>query len=416
MISVMNSDCLAIWKKRLCILLTGTLGSLSAAGQQASASGASLPKAQQVPQISGRAASTSVGSVTTEQDTSNGGSSSSVDTLDTKTVITNSYRGSIPDPNASRAPLTLNIADAIRRALLYNLAGINTNSSVKQLRGERLAALSQLLPQVFGTLSESGFKVDLETLGFSQNLLPGLPLPSTVGPFHFYAALANVSESVSMTSLYNLRESKAALSAAQLNAEDARQLIILAVSGTYLQLLATKARVVSQEVQVKQSEVTYRQAGHQFTAGTQPVIDRNRNLVEFQTEQERLSSLRGDLAKQTMRLARLIGLPVGQVLTLVEDLPPHVPDAVPLEDAVKLALEERSDLKAAKLQLQAALEARRASRSEYLPSVAVSGNYGVEGVNPNKGASVFQAQGEVNIPIFQSGRVRADSEQADAGR
>jgi outer membrane protein TolC len=115
-----------------------------------------------------------------------------------------------------------------------------------------------------------------------------------------------------------------------------------------------------------------------------------------------------------MQLARLIGLPVGQVINLVEDLPAQVPPTISIDDEVKLALDERADLKAAKLQLRAAEEARRSSRSEYLPSFSLNGNFGVEGQNPDKGVGVFQAAASVNIPIFQGGRVRADLEQADA--
>src|SRR6202041_3645694 len=92
----------------------------------------------------------------------------------------------------------------------------------------------------------------------------------------------------------------------------------------------------------------------------------------------------------------------------------HVPEAISLEEAIKLALDKRSDLKAARLQLKAASEAHRASKSEYLPALSATGDYGLEGINPNKGASVFQASGTVTIPIFQSGRVKADIEQADA--
>jgi outer membrane protein TolC len=159
---------------------------------------------------------------------------------------------------------------------------------------------------------------------------------------------------------------------------------------------------------------TFKQSEHQYQAGTKASIDRNKSFVEYHTEQQRLISLRGDLLKQTMQLARLIGLPVGQALTLSEDLPGQVPEAVSLEEALKLAFEERSDLKAARLQLKAASEAHRASKAEYLPSLGVKGDYGLEGINPNKGVSVFQAAATVTIPIFQSGRVKADVEQADA--
>ena len=35
------------------------------------------------------------------------------------------YQGSTPDPNAPQGPLTLNIADAIRRGLRFNLGAID---------------------------------------------------------------------------------------------------------------------------------------------------------------------------------------------------------------------------------------------------------------------------------------------------
>jgi len=372
----------------------------------------SLPRAEQLPP-SGRAQSGSA--VQAEQSSSGNGGSSSVNTVNSTIQVSGVYQGSTPDPNAPQGPLTLNIADAIRRGLRFNLGAISANASVKQLRGERLAALSKMLPNIYGTLSENGAKIDLAT----QGLTPGtfgssIPLPTTVGPFHYYSALANVSEDLSMTSLYNLRQSQASADAAQMSAQDARELIILAVSGTYLRVLASKANVLSQEAQVKQAGATFKQSEHQFQAGTKASIDRNKSFVEYHTEQQRLTSLRGDLLKQTMQLARLIGLPVGQVFTLSEELPAQVPEAVSLGQALKLAFEERSDLKAARLQLKAASEAHRASKAEYLPSLGVKGDYGLEGINPNKGVSVFQAAATVTIPIFQSGRVKADVEQADA--
>ena len=118
-------------------------------------------------------------------------------------------------------------------------------------------------PNIYGTVAEDGAKIDLAT----QGLTPGtfgssIPLPTAVGPFHYYSALANLSEELSMTSLYNLRQSQASADAAQMSAHDARELIILAVSGTYLRVLASKANVLSQEAQVKQAGATFKQSEH----------------------------------------------------------------------------------------------------------------------------------------------------------
>src|SRR6202035_1712024 len=156
-------------------------------------------------------------------------------------------------------------------------------------------ALSKMLPNIYGTLSENGAKIHLATQGLSSGTFGGsIPLPTTVRSFHYYSALANLNEELSMTSLYNLRQSQASADAAQLSAQDARELIILAVSGTYLRVLASQANVLSQEAQVKQAGATFKQSSNEYTAGTKPVIDRNRNFVEFHTQQQRLSSLRGD--------------------------------------------------------------------------------------------------------------------------
>jgi outer membrane protein TolC len=85
-----------------------------------------------------------------------------------------------------------------------------------------------------------------------------------------------------------------------------------------------------------------------------------------------------------------------------------------MDSAVKDGLNHRADLQAAGLQVKAAQQALSASRSEYLPSFSVNGSFGVQGVNPDKGANVFQATATLNIPIWSSGRVRADVQQADA--
>jgi outer membrane protein TolC len=46
--------------------------------------------------------------------------------------------------------------------------------------------------------------------------------------------------------------------------------------------------------------------------------------------------------------------------------------------------------------------------------LSINGDYGLEGVNPNKGVAAYQVSAGVRIRLFDSGRVRADVDQADA--
>ena len=70
--------------------------------------------------------------------------------------------GSVPSGTASSEVLHLTLRDAIIRALRYNLGQIESGENARIARGQRLRALSALLPQVSAGSSES---VQVEALG-----------------------------------------------------------------------------------------------------------------------------------------------------------------------------------------------------------------------------------------------------------
>ena len=391
-------------------LLGALTGALPAEGQQSS-SGSQTTKAQQV-QLSGRSQG---GANVTVQQSASGSTSSSVNTLNPTIQVQGSYSGSVDAAEPGNGPVDLTFAKALRMGLAYNLGGLASNASARQLRGQRLSALSALLPNIYATLAESSAKTDLATQGLASSTFGGgVSIPAVVGPYHYYSLKGNLSEQLSFTDLHNLRSASAAQQAGALNTRDARELIVVAVGGSYLRVLATAALVDSQQVQVQYATASYRQTASQQNAGTKAAIDANRSQVELQTEQQRLTSERSDLIKQKMQLARVLGIDPGRELNLAEKLSTARPEPEPADEAVKTALSRRADLQAAGLQLVAAQEAYRASKAEYLPSLAVNGYYGLEGTNPNKGAAVFQASATLTVPIWSSGRTRSDVQQAEA--
>ena len=94
-----------------------------------------------------------------------------------------------------------------------------------------------------------------------------------------------------------------------MSAQDARELIVLAVGGTYLQTIASKARVASEDAQLQSANAVYEQSKQQFEQGLIAKVDADKNEVQAMTHQQRLLSLKNDLAKQKINLARMIGLP-----------------------------------------------------------------------------------------------------------
>ena len=393
------------------LFLLGVLTWILAPTQMSAQQGQSQsPRAQQV-QLSGLPQGNNSASL---QQSASPSTTSSVNTINTTVQVQGAYQGSVPGPVPVDGPMSLTFSAAIQRGLQYNLGALDSSASLKQARAQRLSALSQMLPNIYATISESGAKTDLQTIGLSSGALGGAAVPTVVGPYHYYSAEANLSEEFSFTALHNLRSAEQARQAAMMNARDAREMVVLAVTGSYLRVLATQALVASQEAQVKYAEVSYKQARDQMEAGTKAQIDANRSLVELQSQQQRLTSDKAQLAKEEMSLARVIDLPLDRQLLLSETLPTSAPEVPASDSAVKEGLDHRADLLAAGLQVKAAQQALGASRSEYLPSFSVNGSFGVQGVNPNHGANVFQATASLNIPIWSSGRVRADVQQADA--
>ena len=253
-------------------------GGGSGGGQQQS-------RAQQIP-LTGRQAQQS-GNVNAQQSTNPGGSS--VNTSTTTIQVQGAYQGSVQDPNNAAYSNQLTLGAVIARGLRYNLGAVSASANLRQARGQKLAALSALMPLVNANISENVEKVDLQTLGFSASTFAGLSgaagggtggatpsIPTTVGPFHYYDARATVNYNVlDFTSIYNLRQARASVAAAELSDKDARELVVLAVSSSYLKILADIALVQAQEAQVKYAQASYDQASAQNTAGTKSQVDRN---------------------------------------------------------------------------------------------------------------------------------------------
>src|ERR1700761_7431425 len=66
-----------------------------------------------------------------------------------------SVLGSVPSGPANDEVLKLTLRDAINMALHYNLGQIESQDNVRVTRGQRLQALSFLLPQVSASLTEN---------------------------------------------------------------------------------------------------------------------------------------------------------------------------------------------------------------------------------------------------------------------
>ena len=356
---------------------------------QAFAQGPSQPNQSQHAQatplpLSGRAGNS--GSVTAIE-APIAGTTNSVTTINPSVQVQGPYAGS--SSSTAKLPFAgkLSLRDAIQRGLNFNLGAANLNRAALQAQGQSEIARSALLPNVSGYLAENLAQTNLAAEGLRIHIpIPGFNFPTIVGPYNNIDLRGSVSQSVlDLTAWNNFRASSESVHAAQLTARDARDAVVLAVCGTYLQIIATKERVASAHAQLDTATALFQQTQQKRGVGLVAQIDVDRSEVEQLTQQQRVISLETELAKQKIALARITGLPPNDAYDLTDEVPFAAAPALTLDDAIHQALDRRSDIKAAEAQVRAAQRALSAARDERLPSLSVNGNYGAHRHQPRAG-------------------------------
>jgi outer membrane protein TolC len=334
--------------------------------------------------------------------------------LTTPTLPSNSpFMGGVPTGTPTAAPMPLSIADAIRRALEHNLGVLQAEEAVGRASGARWVALSELLPNVNASITETRRKTNLEAFGFPL----GPTFPRLVGPFNVFDGRVFLQQSVfDLQSINAVRAESHQVNAARHSYRSARELVVLVTANLYLEGLAAAARATTARAQLETAQALQAQAENLRRGGIVAGIDVVRAEVRVSTERQRATASQASFEKIKLQLARVMGLPTGQVITLSDEIPPVPVPEMTLEQALERAYRERPDYLAAQERLRSAEATRRAALAEHLPSVSVNADYGAIGLTAASALSTFAITGIVNIPVFDGGKTRAHVVQATADR
>lgn len=320
------------------------------------------------------------------------------------------YQGSITEGTATAQTIDLTLDDAIQRGLRNNLGVILSGTQTASARGQRLSQLQGLLPEVNAHIQESEMQTDLAAEGLR---FPGFP--TIIGPYGFTDIRASLAWSLAdVKSLHDYLAAKHDFSAAELSAEDARQLVILTVGNAYLLVVADETQVDSVQAQVATSKVTLDQAIARHQAGTAPLLDELRARVDYQSLEQQLIVAQNALEKDRLALARTIGLPLDQKFNVVDKEPYTAFDQIDMNAALEQAHLNRKDLQAMAEQTRAAEEMRKAAGAERYPVLSVNADYGDIGVNVGHSHGTVDATGLVSVPVFKEYELRGEAEQAQA--
>ncbi len=326
----------------------------------------------------------------------------------------NQFQGSVPTGAPSSTAVALTLREAIDRGLKANLGLLVSNSANENSRGERLRALSALLPQANAKASETVQQINLKTIGFNFQF-PGVSLPTIVGPFHYTDLRAYASwTAFDYSARKNYSASQENKRAAELSVLDARDLVVQATATGYLQIIADASQVEAIRSQVETSQALYDRAVDQQNAGTAAGIDVLRSQVVLKQQQQRLLAQRNQFEKDKLTLGRVIGLPPGQDFNISEAAPYAPLDSMTQDQALQTASQQRPDLQSYKARVRAAEEAVKAARGERYPTADVTADYGDVGPTLASSHGTFSFVASGKITVFDGGRIAGDVIQAQA--
>jgi outer membrane protein TolC len=326
------------------------------------------------------------------------------------------FSGSVPSDKLKPGVLDLSVDDAINRGLKYNLGLVLSGQATAQAKAVRLKELSNILPQIDGNLREGSFKANLQAEGFNLAGLgiPGLKIGNAVRYSNSDARVSMTENLIDLHDIANTRAASANVRAAGFTFTSAKETVTLAVAASYLLVIAAESQVEATTVERRTAEALFQLAEDREAAGLNPNVDTLRARVELQVRRQNLIEATNNLAKQRITLLRVLGLPVHQQINLVSRVPYKPLPAVSEEDALRRALASRPDYLAADQQVIAAELQKRGAEAERLPSLELSGDYGVLGTHPDNVFPTWTVNAGLKIPIFQGGKIEADIRQADA--
>lgn len=323
------------------------------------------------------------------------------------------FSGSVPSAKLQPGVMELSVEDAINRGLKFNLGLVLSGHETEQAKAQRLRALSSMIPQINASLRQSEQKINFAAEGLTFSI-PGVSLPAGSQFSNSDARVSMSADVFDPSAIENTRAASANVRAAGFNFNSARETVTLAVAASYLLVVSAESEVDAATAEVNTAEALYNLAQDRENAGLNPNIDTLRARVELQARRQNLIEANNNLAKQRITLLRVLGLPVHQEIRLSSRVPYRPLPKVTEEEALQHAFAARPDYLALEQQVKAAELQKKAAEAERLPSVGISGDYGVLGTHPDNAFPTWTIGAGLRIPVFEGGRVEADIRQADA--
>ena len=292
--------------------------------------------------------------------------------------------------------LKLSLRDAMDAAVDQNPTVRLFKERISQAQDVANTQLGELLPNLSGGLSYSRRRFFTGRFGGSATV---------TDPMDFYDARAFLTQNVfSLSLIQKWRAAKTGVEVAGLDAEVTKRDTMATVGLIYLETLRAKAAVEARRADVLLNEELLRLATERKAAGMATRLDVTRSKVQLENERQRLLAAEIAEGRATLNLIRVMGISFDVQVVLTDELTMVPVPEQTMKEALQLAQDNRTELKAQKRRERLASLSLSSVKSERIPSMQATGEVGMIG---NQIPDMLTTDGVavlMTVPIFDGGQ------------
>ncbi|HKD78246.1 MAG TPA: TolC family protein [Candidatus Angelobacter sp.] len=307
-------------------------------------------------------------------------------------------------------PNPLTLSQAVTIALSNNSVIRQAQARLAQATGQNAQSRSALLPQVEGNAHQAYLTINLKGIGID---IPSVPQGKT-DPFGSMDARITLRQDLlNIANREAWKSSSARQESSRLLLGNSREIVVLNVVGGYLQALQVKALRDSLIEQTKLADDLYKLTEDRVRQGISAKLDAIRAQEQVNSLEQQRQEAEQNLIAAKLNLANLLQTAVTADYEVDDPAAYGVEAPVDRASAISAALASRPDFLAAKSSVRAAELQVQAAKGTRYPTISTSFSDGQSGSTPVHNQNTYRLAGTLNIPIYTSGRIRGQIDEAE---
>lgn len=315
--------------------------------------------------------------------------------------------------------LRLTLGEAARLASRTHATVAAAQNRVEGAKARVAIERSWLLPQVSAVAGRTDHTLNTATFGLDFPTPPGEPPlfdpnGEVIGPIRLTDVRGRLSQTLfDWSAVQRLRSTQATRDVSRAEEEAVEEAAAHAAAIAWVEALRARQIYASRQADSALAHDLVRTAEAQLSSGTGVRLDVTRAQAQEAAVTAELVAARNAAARANLALARALGEPMDTRFILMDTLAGTVavPDA---EEAIRLAIAQRADLRAIDARIHASEVQMSALRAERWPTLAFVTDQGWIGGSVDHLLHTYQWGLQVSIPLFTGQRTHAQVEEQRA--